>query len=945
MATNRLFHANSELRILRTLTETDNKRIAGQIFAAVDPDSFHTDPCKEIFNLVKSHANKKATILKWDDLKHNLKLSKTTREKIRSYKRSSLKTKERVSRMLDRLHEFRQSRLMYYMARNVSRKLDGKTINPEELLEESSNFITKARTNSDTSRWITNIGVKNDRSGDILLKKTLKVTTKNYIPTGFTTYDRKSMGVPLGSFMLIATVTGGGKCLVGSSLVPTSKGLLSLKELWQMKGKNQGQGFYKLPNVKVISHTNNKKQASAIYKTKGKTWKIQTSTGDKLEGLPEHKLWTINDKSTFDFIEIDKLKVGQWLPKSNATGLFGNTQVSIEFAELLGLVVAEGKRAICMSINDVDMQRKIEKHIKKLFGSNQKFTKDNTLNFGKNISPLIKEHAGDVTSAYRYIPNSILTASKEVQCAFLRGYFEGDGAIWPEKSPEGYTRFHLEASSISKKLAYQIKSMLENIGIHSDVSYDEKFATNTEAKRRVPTWTVTVFRYEIPLFNDLIGFMSSRKIKEINKVKKHYNKPKIQNTTPEATGWINYLPANKPVKNLLSLIEKELTGLTYTHSYVNKKGTTVSYQRPYRLNGITNAKVINRTINKESLSRYIVQQLINDINNCAVSNILLKNKQIKKEIAIITNIMQYEWCQVTKSKSSNKEKTVYDLYVEDDHSYHVNGLIGHNTAMVGQLGEQMARAGAKICIVPLEMDGIEMMQRNLSRVANIPMTEILRAGELDKKIRRKIKKKYKIFQSRVRNNGGQLTYFVPEEDFTTEEILMILKPYGFQVIYIDYVGLTKGTDGDDQAKALGRATRYGKRFAKMTNTIVGVAAQLDSEFGRVRYSRAMVEHANVAWVWEFSENEINSGLIKVRQPKSRNQENFSFYLKHEFSHMRFNNLSIKEERQIERDEERQRQESQKGGSNNKTQGKPGGKPAKEPGKDFQTKAKKIQFFN
>jgi hypothetical protein len=134
------------------------------------------------------------------------------------------------------------------------------------------------------------------------------------------------------------------------------------------------------------------------------------------------------------------------------------------------------------------------------------------------------------------------------------------------------------------------------------------------------------------------------------------------------------------------------------------------------------------------------------------------------------------------------------------------------------------------------------------------------------------------------------------------DILFILKPYKYTVIGIDYIGLTKGNDGKEQWKTMGNDTRACKRFAVANNNIVIGAAQLNEDV-KLKYSKTMEEHANLAWYWSYNRDEKaeESKIVEVSMPKTRSQLSFKMYLKANFNKMKFNNISMDEERKI-RDE-------------------------------------------
>jgi replicative DNA helicase len=224
------------------------------------------------------------------------------------------------------------------------------------------------------------------------------------------------------------------------------------------------------------------------------------------------------------------------------------------------------------------------------------------------------------------------------------------------------------------------------------------------------------------------------------------------------------------------------------------------------------------------------------------------------------------------------------------------------TIMISQLLENMALNGARACLVPLEMDGIDMSQRQIARRADISIGEVLKSHLWTKNQKKQVVKTMKAFFEKINKAGGSFTYFIPQDDLTAEDILFILKPYHYTVIGIDYLGLTKGHDGKEQWKTLGNATRSCKRYAVSNNNIVIAAAQLDNE-NKLKYSRTMEEHANLAWYWNYNKDEKakESKIVEIEMPKTRTQTSFKMYLKANFNKMRFGNISYEEEKRI-RDE-------------------------------------------
>jgi archaellum biogenesis ATPase FlaH len=226
---------------------------------------------------------------------------------------------------------------------------------------------------------------------------------------------------------------------------------------------------------------------------------------------------------------------------------------------------------------------------------------------------------------------------------------------------------------------------------------------------------------------------------------------------------------------------------------------------------------------------------------------------------------------------------------------------GGKTLLSQQVATNMAKSGAKVCYIPLEMEGIEMMQRHISNIGNEDLTNIVNAREkLSLKRRKQIYRRYMKLDKKYRRLGAQLSYFNPPEDMTIEELLFLLRPYGYDVIIIDYIGLLKGVDGDDQWRALGKAARFARMFALNNKTTIILNAQL-SEEGVIRYSKAVKEHASVMWTWQKDQLAAETGIMEIVPQKARMMDPTPFYLKFVFEKMRVRDLTDEEKSMLTED--------------------------------------------
>lgn len=195
---------------------------------------------------------------------------------------------------------------------------------------------------------------------------------------------------------------------------------------------------------------------------------------------------------------------------------------------------------------------------------------------------------------------------------------------------------------------------------------------------------------------------------------------------------------------------------------------------------------------------------------------------------------------------------------------------GGKSLVANAMALNMARFGYDSVMVPLEMTEKETMGRTIANLAQVPVTDVLNQ-RLTKAQKKKVKKATNKFHKILKDKGSRYTIWEPEEDVTMDEILSYLLPYGHQVVFIDYISLLKGVDGDDSWQQLGKVARTGKVWAKQNNKILVILAQLGKD-GDLRYSKAIAEHANNMFAWMVTDEDRDTGILDIRQPKARNHD-------------------------------------------------------------------------
>jgi replicative DNA helicase len=190
-----------------------------------------------------------------------------------------------------------------------------------------------------------------------------------------------------------------------------------------------------------------------------------------------------------------------------------------------------------------------------------------------------------------------------------------------------------------------------------------------------------------------------------------------------------------------------------------------------------------------------------------------------------------------------------------------------------------------VCTVSLEMNAKKETRRMLSNLTGIPFWKFnkKRLRNEEKDIARKAWKKFHKFGVK---NDCAYSLLCPTRSLSIQQLLMLVKPYKFRAIAIDYISLLDGTDSSDQWKVLSAITRECKVFSAENKCLVILLAQLDSEDDRIRYSKGILEHADNAWIWNYSKQEQRDmKTLPIKQLKARDQELFPFDLKEHFEIM------------------------------------------------------------
>lgn len=230
---------------------------------------------------------------------------------------------------------------------------------------------------------------------------------------------------------------------------------------------------------------------------------------------------------------------------------------------------------------------------------------------------------------------------------------------------------------------------------------------------------------------------------------------------------------------------------------------------------------------------------------------------------------------------------------------------GGKTTLADTMRVNQAKRGFSTNFWSLEMGQDENELRLISRISGIEMSKLLFPEKLSSQEKNKITKAYDKYVNSILATGGFTSVSVPSSDITIRELLDEAEPFGYDIIFIDYMTLLADADDPEQWKALGRAGRYAKQWAEKNNSIVVMLAQLSAE-EEIRYAKAIKEHADNMWKWTYGEREAITHVINVKQDKARRGKMFTFQLKEDFNHSLFRDLTREELEEYERTQTNQR---------------------------------------
>ncbi|MFQ5531798.1 MAG: LAGLIDADG family homing endonuclease, partial [Candidatus Nanoarchaeia archaeon] len=401
--------------------------------------------------------------------------------------------------------------------------------------------------------------------------------------------------------------------------------------------------------------------------------------------------------------------------------------ITPEFAEFIGYVIGDGnlrENSIGISSEDSKVIKRVIELSKILFNITPSLIKDKRTNnlyqIRVNSNTLVKIFKIFGLTPGRkgknlYIPNQITQSNDEIVRSFLRAYFDCDSH--PSKNKR-----YIELTSESHIILQQIHMLLKRFGIISTIS--------KKMINKIPYWRLSIKARYAEQYSNKIGYLIKRKQKVIEK---YSNMGLIQ-----GSGNQDMIPLGKTLKALrLQLgfsIGEIQSNAVYSYGIYEEKGF-ISKENLKKLIAYYKIKkkgfiweilqdIANNIKLRDKYSHEIINgtfpHLINENLIEKTNGQLLLTEKSQKILQLINeNQIQFNnifsslekiadsnicWLPVKEiNKIKNNSEYVYDLTVEDNHSFVAEGFIVHNTTTIAKLGNYFQKRGNKVALVGLDV--------------------------------------------------------------------------------------------------------------------------------------------------------------------------------------------------------------------------------------------------
>lgn len=453
---------------------------------------------------------------------------------------------------------------------------------------------------------------------------------------------------------------GFGKCVTGDTLIITPQGMKEIGSYFNYL-QDDVETYIK-PQVDTVLNKDGQmeKVMCGVYSGLKDTKILKTKQGIEIETSLNHPLLIMDKDGKINWKKAEELEIGDFLVTRRGDNIWGsNINLNIdmdtwvskfsknskwkvelskcktpnvlteELALIMGYLVGDGTMTYPNEIVFSNVDEDILKNFHNFFtslGLQVKKKKGDNCDYrvgGSYIREYFRQLGLKQVNAYnKEIPPTILEAPKEIIVSFLKGLYDTDGSVFGE---------FVQFSTASEKMSRQLQTILLNFGVVSTriKKYNKKFKTYH--------YVLDITGKDIEVFYKEVGFGCKRKQEKLKQIVN--NKQGKYNT-------------NKDI-------------IPYQHKLVQQFVTDV---KPYNSNEVGKSTYHVRKGNNQ-LTYEKLHYLLHNVNNPKSSSIYEHFKKLENENYFFSPIVEIV----------EGENHVYDLALDNTHSFVSNGLISHNT--------------------------------------------------------------------------------------------------------------------------------------------------------------------------------------------------------------------------------------------------------------------------
>jgi len=318
-------------------------------------------------------------------------------------------------------------------------------------------------------------------------------------------------GFAKGRIAEVAGMESSGKCLTSDTQILTPQGYKTIEQIFIENGVVPSCSNKTVEKkIPLINRYGDVENTIAITCNNRKlVKKITTRTGRVIKGTYNHPLLVFSNSGNFIWKTIKEITSEDYLISPRQTSFFGTNDITEREAYCLGLIIADGylsNNRIGITNDDEDIKAIIENEFSTLFNfenpkkysNNGKDSIDYHFNSKEAVFSFYKKYGlSSGVAKDKIVPQCIKQGSKQNLIAFIKGYMDCESYV--------STKQGLEVSSASYTLLYDMKLLLETLGIVSFLR--EKIVKGYEENEY---FTLTIAGKDLIIYNTLIGTNSNK---------------------------------------------------------------------------------------------------------------------------------------------------------------------------------------------------------------------------------------------------------------------------------------------------------------------------------------------------------------------------------------------------------------------------------------------------